>query len=235
MTQPTTSPQASKAVDHGRYDEEYFENGIVTGLSGYMNYRWIPELTLPMCHHLIKHLGIADDHIVLDFGCAKGFLVRALRLLGVDAYGVDVSQYAISQVPAEISSYCSLIRGCEDSQCFVRRYDWLISKDVFEHIPEENLKVLLRNALRSVDKMFVAIPLGADDTSNKFIVPAYDKDVTHITIKSEEWWRQLFSDCGWEEIGFDYKFKGLKENWTSAWPKGNGFYVLKPRLSAING
>ena len=121
-------------VDPSRYDEEYFENGIVTGLSGYMNYRWIPELTLPMSHFLIKQLNIADSQTVLDFGCAKGFMVRAMRLLGIDAYGVDVSQYAIGQVPAEVAKYCNHISGCDDAQCFPRRYDWLISKDVFNSL-----------------------------------------------------------------------------------------------------
>lgn len=39
---------------------------------------------------------------ILDVGCAKGFLVKALTDLGVEAYGVDVSEYAISNAPADI-------------------------------------------------------------------------------------------------------------------------------------
>ena len=216
-------------LNHSRYDEEYFENGVVTGVSGYINYRWIPDLTLPMSHYLIKQLKIEDGATVLDFGCAKGFLVKALRLLGVEAYGVDVSEYAISQVPAEVAKYCRLIIGCADAQCFSRKYDWLISKDVFEHIPETDLRILLENATGSVKNIFVAVPLGRDDVSNKFIIPAYDNDVTHITIKSEEWWHRLFVNCGWDVVEFHYTFKGLKENWTAAWSNGNGFYVLKRR------
>lgn len=41
---------------------------------------------------------IVDDlhpKTVLDAGCAMGHLVAALRDLGVEAYGVDVSEYAI--------------------------------------------------------------------------------------------------------------------------------------------
>lgn len=43
---------------------------------------------------------------VLDLGCAKGFLVEDLRTLEVEAYGVDVSEYALSQVAADIRQYC---------------------------------------------------------------------------------------------------------------------------------
>ena len=43
---------------------------------------------------------------VLDAGCAMGFLVEALRDRGVDAVGVDVSEYAISQVRPDMRSAC---------------------------------------------------------------------------------------------------------------------------------
>ena len=50
--------------------------------------------------------GIADAIVagtaprtVLDAGCGIGFLVEELRKRDVDAYGIDISEYAISQVP----------------------------------------------------------------------------------------------------------------------------------------
>ena len=75
-----------------RYDEDYFERGIESGKSLYTNYRWIPELTIPMCSFLNEQLGIGQSENVLDFGCAKGFIVKAMRLLGRNAYGVDLNQ-----------------------------------------------------------------------------------------------------------------------------------------------
>ena len=45
---------------------------------------------------------------VLDAGCAMGMLVAALRDLGVEAYGVDLSEYAISQVREDIRPYCAV-------------------------------------------------------------------------------------------------------------------------------
>ena len=50
----------------------------------------------------------------LDIGCAYGELVKALHDLGVDAYGIDGSEYAVASVDASIkdkifiSSYIKL-------------------------------------------------------------------------------------------------------------------------------
>lgn len=43
-------------------------------------------------------------------GCAKGFLVRHLRQLGVDAWGIDVSHYAIEAAPEEVRPFCRVCR-----------------------------------------------------------------------------------------------------------------------------
>ena len=45
------------------FDLEYFEQGPMTGKSLYTNYRWLPELTLPMCHHIITYFGITADAV----------------------------------------------------------------------------------------------------------------------------------------------------------------------------
>jgi SAM-dependent methyltransferase len=39
---------------------------------------------------------------VLDVGCAKGFLVKDLVDAGLDAYGVDISEYAVLKCPSDI-------------------------------------------------------------------------------------------------------------------------------------
>jgi SAM-dependent methyltransferase len=213
-------------VDPALYNEEYFERGAITGVSGYMNYSWMPEQTLRMAHFIISRLPVVDGQKVLDFGCAKGFLVKALRILDVEAYGVDVSDYALEQVPVEVHKYCARIVDCADPACFTRDYDWMISKDVFEHIPEADLIALMRQARPRVKRTFAVIPLGADDTSGHFVVPDYDRDITHITARTAAWWTRLFEETGWKIDALNYSFRGVKENWTRAWPGGNAFFLL---------
>jgi cyclopropane fatty-acyl-phospholipid synthase-like methyltransferase len=210
-----------------KYDHDYFECGVVTGVSGYLNYRWMPELTIRMAHHLIEHLAIERGQTILDFGCAKGFLVKAFRILDYQAFGADVSNYAISNADGDVRAYCRRIYGCDDPVLFNRNYDWMIAKDVFEHIVEPDLRVLLTEAKVKVGKMFVVVPLAADDHSGEYIVPEYNRDATHVVAKSSGWWQGFFEDLGWKTEMFATEMMGVKENWTSKWDDGNGFFILE--------
>jgi hypothetical protein len=207
------------------YDEDYFENGIQTGKSGYQNYGWLPELTIKMAHHLIQNLPINSNQRVLDFGCAKGFLVKALRLLDIETYGVDVSEYAISRVDPAVREYCFHINNIKEALSKNYNYDWLVSKDVFEHMNEAELQDLLIQSKKSVKNIFAAIPLGLNNRSG-YIIPEYDRDITHITKEPLQWWEDLFISNGWSIKSFSYRFKGVKDSWSSAWPNGNGFFIL---------
>ena len=75
--------------------------------------------------------------------------------------------------------------------------------------------------------MFVAVPLAHDDHSGKFIVPSYDADITHVTARSDAWWQRLFEEQDWHVCSYSNTFRGCKENWTSDWPDGNGFFILE--------
>ncbi|MBY0510658.1 MAG: class I SAM-dependent methyltransferase [Rhodospirillaceae bacterium] len=215
----------SEATPASAYDADYYERGVQTGKSGYQNFTWLPELTIKMAHHLILTLPINRGEKVLDFGCAKGFLVKALRLLDIDAYGVDISAYAIDQVDPMVRGLCALIKDAADPVCFNREYDWLVSKDVFEHLNEAQLRQLLTCAKPKVKRMFAAVPLGKDDGSG-YIVPSYDNDVTHIIVKPLRWWMDLFLECGWNVDSATHSFRGVKDNWTASWPRGNAFFVI---------
>lgn len=214
------------AIKPSVYDEDYFERGSIVGKSGYMNYSWMPEATLRMAHFIIKQLPIEQHQTVLDYGCAKGFLVKAMRILGVNAFGVDLSEYAIDQAPSEVRKYCSLVKHSDDPAAFKRDYDWMLSKDVFEHIAEPDLRKLLTRSRNHVGRMFAVIPLGVSDKTANFVVPEYDRDITHITARTAKWWTNLFEETGWSVDSFSHTFVGVKENWTQAWPKGNAFFVL---------
>lgn len=209
------------------YDIDYFENGIETGKSCYTNYRWIPELTIRMAHHIIRHLGIVEGARILDYGCAKGFTVKAFRILDVDAYGCDISQYAIDNVDAEVRHYCELIKSSGKMIPFKFKFDWIISKDVLEHLDESSIDLFLKQSLKYADKAFHVVPLG--DGHGNYIVPDYQRDVTHITAKDVAWWRSKFESCGWLVSAFSYNVKGVKDSWTDRYKYGNGFFNLEKR------
>ena len=201
------------------FDREYFEQGPMTGKSLYTNYRWMPELTIPLCHHLVQECPIRIDDTVLDFGCAKGYTVHALRLLGYEAYGVDISEYAISQAPKEVNGYVQLIEPYAE---LPGKYTWIIAKDILEHIPYDHIDEQLSILHDATDDIIVMVPLG-DGT--KYYIDAYEKDITHHIRQPLEWWSARFKGAG---FGIDIETHDLgpfKSNWQGIHPEGNGLIL----------
>jgi SAM-dependent methyltransferase len=214
-------------MDNGTYyDSDYYEDGIASGKSCYENYRWIPELTIPMAMSLIDKLVIERYHTVLDFGCAKGYLVKAFRLLYRQAWGVDVSKYAIESVDPNVKDICFL-SAPDFSLCHAKNmpkyFDFCIAKDVFEHVPLDMLKEVIRNI--PAQTLFVVVPLGDGE---KYNIPCYHLDKTHIHIQPLDWWEGLFHTNGWSVIESEYRVKGIKDKWNK-YQKGNGFFTLRNR------
>ena len=50
-----------------------------------------------MAERLVSHYKLKENYKVLDVGCGKGFLVKDLldTKFQVDAYGIDISEYAL--------------------------------------------------------------------------------------------------------------------------------------------
>lgn len=85
------------------FGQEYFDGPREQGYGGYYyDGRW-----QSVAARLIDAYGLEVGARVLDVGCAKGFLVKDFRdaLPGLEAFGVDVSAYALQQAPAETAPY----------------------------------------------------------------------------------------------------------------------------------
>lgn len=214
------------------YDKDYFENGPESGKSLYTNYHWLPEQTMGMAASIISYLKLCPvKDEILDYGCAKGFLVKALRLLGYQAYGVDVSGYAIKNCDPFVKDYCSLIKGTLVGD---RKFSWILAKDVFEHISEEDIDEVLSAIAKRTSFLFCVIPLGYEmqrgdhnSTSNsQFVIPEYGQDITHVLIKDDKWWFDKLSQF-FGNVVYTYRVKGVKDKWYDVNPYGNGFFICK--------
>ena len=192
------------------YNEDYYERGVQTGMSLYENYHWIPELTVPMAMAMIDYLGIQRGDRVLDYGCAKGYLVKAMRWLSRDAWGYDTSNYAIANADAESKLFVS-------THLWNIRFRYAIAKDVLEHINENDISFML-NAIPA-NVLFVTVPLG-DGT--KYNVPAYEMDVTHKIRQPLDWWVEMIRKAGWRVTSAKLRVEGIKDNW-AMFKDGNGF------------
>jgi 2-polyprenyl-3-methyl-5-hydroxy-6-metoxy-1,4-benzoquinol methylase len=198
-----------------QFNEDYYERGVELNISGYSNYRWIPELTIPLAFRIIECLNLKPSETVLDYGCAKGYLVHALRLLHREAYGYDISEYALENCPPEVHKHLF-------SNIDFKTFDWVICKDVLEHVPYEAIDDVLQDILSHSKNYFIVVPLGKD---GKYEVPSYDHDLTHVIKEPIEWWCDKFKQNGFTINHHSYRMKHIKENYAS-WEKGNGFFIL---------
>ncbi len=197
------------------FDKSYYEAGPQTGKSLYQNYRWIPELTIPLAHHIVSYTETPESHTIMDFGCAKGYLVHALRLLGREAYGVDISEYAISQAPKEVSQYVEAIKPQSND---FDHCDLLLAKDILEHIPYAHLADQMKVIRKRCNRIFAIIPLAKN---NKYIIPAYELDKSHYIREDKEWWIGVFKRAGFVKFEATTDLGPFKANWQEVDSRGN--------------
>lgn len=209
-------------TEGNQYDESYYINGKASGKSLYENYHWMPELTIPMAEVIVKHCGLEfvppfDFSTVLDYGCARGYLVRALTALGVDAYGIDCSAWAVKHcdpfVRGRLTCTTEIPRG----------FDWIIAKDVLEHVP--NVADVIADMMdKARIGVFVVVPLS-DMDGYPYVEESYEKDVTHIHRLSLPTWARFFARTGWK-VELSYRVKGIKDNYAHV-AAANGFITAR--------
>jgi SAM-dependent methyltransferase len=143
--------------------------------------------------------GIAD-HIVhdiaprtaLDAGCAMGFLVESLRDRGVEAFGLDISPYAIERVRADVLPCC---RVASISEPLPQRYDLIVCIEVLEHLAPPEAELAIANLCAHTDDVLFS------STPDDF------REATHVNVQPPEQWAELLAHNGfWRDIDFDATF-----------------------------
>lgn len=200
------------------YGEDYwdsYDNGL-----GYSDGPLWEDLA-----HIIKEWwGYEDEKDVslktnlLDIGCASGFLVKHLRRRGFDAWGVDISDYAMKQVDGLYKKY---IRVWDVTSNFPPQFDWhsfdrIICLETLEHVNEpqhalENIKSMLKKD----GEAFLAICVEENEN--------WESDPTHISIFPHWWWREEIAKLGFVR---DYEAENFFRRF-SFWRDHNGIFVVK--------
>ena len=126
---------------------------------------------------------------VLDAGCAMGFLVECLRERGIEAWGLDVSEYAIQNVHPDVQPYCWAGSVFES---FPRKYDLIVCIEVLEHLPQPESEQALANLCRHTDDILFSS------------TPVDYKETTHFNVQQPEYWAEMFCRQGFlRDVDFD--------------------------------
>jgi SAM-dependent methyltransferase len=172
----STSPDRQGAHE-AEYGASYYSNYWGGGGPYERNERWL------------KFFGDVADGIIRDFhpttvldaGCAMGFLVEELRKRGVDASGVDVSDYAISQVHEQVADHCSVASLTEPLQ---GRYDLITCIEVLEHLPPAETDLAIANLCAATDKLLLSS------------TPGDYGEPTHLNVLPPEAWSAKLAEQG---------------------------------------
>lgn len=127
-------------------------------------------------------VGECNPATALDAGCAFGLLVESLRAMGVDAVGVDISEYAISQAHESVKDYVGV--GDITSLSFAGRVDVVSCIEVLEHLTPDDGARAIEATTRITDTVLFS------STSSDVDEP------THINVQPDWYWRELFARFG---------------------------------------
>lgn len=112
----------------------------------------------------VAHILDKKPSSVLDVGCAMGFIVRRLRKAGIDAWGLDISSYALSKAPEDVKPY--LVLGSADNLPFDdKRFDLVFSSGVLEHIPDDKLRKAIKEMTRVANRGLIGVACLDDPTT----------------------------------------------------------------------
>ena len=154
------------------FDDYYFAHGCNTPYR--RDEGWLAQFGR-IADAIIREI---EPQTVLDVGCAIGLLVETLRQRGVEAYGVDVSEYAIEQVHPAVREYCRVGGATEP---FGRHYDLITCIEVLEHMAPEQAQPAIANLCAHTDRvLFSSSPFDY-------------AEVTHFNVQPPEYWAQLFA------------------------------------------
>jgi len=170
---------------------EYFDGDRKYGYGGYYNdCRWVT-----VARDIIQYYGLDKGSKVLDVGCAKGFLVHEMCKQGMDAYGVDISDYALASCDDSIVGRLHKGSAADLSMFKVKGFDLVLSINTLHNLEEQHvIKSLSKIQALSREPSFVSVDAYLDEAGKQRLE---DWVLTAQTYGTPEFWLDIFSRAGY--------------------------------------
>ena len=165
------------------YDEKYYKEYF-----GIPDYCTSKTAIAAAKNAATKISQVLHPNTSLDVGCACGHLVKVLRELGVDAFGIDVSEYAISNAPESMKKYFSVLELPEKElpKNFLKKYDLVTCIEVLEHIPEAKAA----DAIAAICSWSDTVLFSSSPEESA------EEEFTHVNVRPRSYWATLFAAQG---------------------------------------
>jgi len=169
------------------YNRTYFENQSTYGYTNGYRYEDYKQYFDNIARFIAEKY---QPKSVLDIGCAKGYLVKSFLDLGINAYGVDISAYAINNSLPEVRSRLKLCDIEQEKLPFNDdSFDVVIMSEVIEHLREIKFAMKeIKRVLKPEGIIYLTTP-----------TPKWKLyDPTHINIHDIDFWLEFFKECGFD-------------------------------------
>ena len=181
--------------DYSYFDEAYFELGATKG-TAYSNYRDSARVSRTYAEIADAVIEVFHPSRVLEIGCATGIIVKHLNARGCEAWGIDVSEWAVSQ-----AEHSNVKLASADALPFRdRHFDLVFSCHSLEHIPDHAfIKALAEMTRVSSAFQFHMLPIlgvAPYDGQPDVVKQALRRDPTHHQLHPHPWWIKQFASCG---------------------------------------
>lgn len=170
------------------FEKGYFQNSKISNYQDYTSKKFEA-----LADDLARELNLGREEKVLDFGCATGGLVAALRLKGFNGVmGTDISYWAISHGRTEFGLSKDVLHHY-NRQLLEGDFSIVLMLDVFEHVHTEELDNLL--GCLAASRIAVRIPVSALE-GDHYVLEVSRADKTHIQVHTKDWWSSLMRKHG---------------------------------------
>ncbi len=140
-------------------------------------------------YSFLRSLNI-NDGPTLDFGCAVGHFLLALKKYIPDSYGVDISEWAIEQA---IKKNLQVQKEVDYS----KNYTTVFALDVLEHLETDQL-INFFNQIQTQLLIF-RIPI-CEKENEDYVFEVSRNDPTHIICWTKEQWKTFFKEYKYHAV-----------------------------------
>lgn len=205
----TTAARRMSRMTGDAYDEGYWERGEG---SNYVQYgddpRWAMTASLLMAEAPLP--GDVKPWL-LEVACAKGYFVKAAKAEGFEAYGIDISDWAVQNADPSIRRRL-VLGNAVDLPWGDHLFDVVCSWEFFEHVYENEIPNVLDEMLRVLKPGGLLVHRIGIDMEDGQDTSGQQHDHTHVWEVNRAWWEALFGNRGLSrsteiEAAFDWGFE----------------------------
>ena len=187
-----TKSEASRKLAR-EFGKDYFDGDRNHGYGGFTYHSRFWESVIP---DIINTYKLSNKSRVLDIGCAKGFFLHDLlnALPGLDALGIDISKYAISNAMERVRARVE-VGDARKLRFEDKSFDFVISINTIHNLDRTDCAIALQEIERVCrGNSFITVDAYRND-EEKSRMEAWN--LTALTMMSVNEWKNFFEEVGY--------------------------------------